>query len=454
MKQYNVCIIGAGLAGLTAAYYLLKQGVRNIVIIESSSRAGGLLRSEKVDGYLFDIGGSHIIFSKNSKVLSEVIDILNDDLIAHRRNSKIYYGGTFIKYPFENGLGQLSPDERYQCLKDMIDTYIRRIKGELREPENFLEWILYVFGKSIAEKYLIPYNEKLWKVDLREITLEWVGGRVPNPPIDDVIKAAVGIEVEGYLHQLFFYYPVRGIESLAKSLISKIVSLGAEVRYSSPVLKIRSYEGNSRVHKIVELPEDELLCSCIIYTAPLSNAGVFDDIISSEVAKAASKLRSVPVSVVGLGLRKPIPPVHWVYFPDRNIVFHRAAVLSNYSPFTAPSGRSALIAEISFRDIESMRSASDYTLVRKVIEGLEEVSLIRDAADVDVANVWKWNYAYVLYDKQRQEVLPKIKAELTKVGVFPHGRFGSWEYLNMDAIFMKSREIAKNVIKYLEVHSK
>ncbi len=454
MKHYSVCIIGAGLAGLTAAYYLLKQGVRNIVIVESSSRVGGLLRSEKVDGYSFDIGGSHIIFSKNSEVLSEIIGILNDDLVAHRRNSKIYYKGIFIKYPFENGLGQLPPDERYQCLKDMIDTYVRRIKGELREPENFLEWILYVFGKSIAEKYLIPYNEKLWKVDLREITLEWVGGRVPNPPIDDVIKAAVGIEVEGYLHQLFFYYPVRGIESLAKSLISKIVSLGAEIRCSSPVLKIRSYEESSRIQKTIELPEDELPCSCVIYTAPLSNAGILDSIIGSKAAKAASRLRSIPVSVVGLGLRKPVPPVHWIYFPDKNVIFHRVAVLSNYSPFIAPSGKSAVIAEVSFRDVESMRSVSDYTLVRKVIEGLEEVSLIRSAADVDVANVWRWDYAYVLYDRQRQEVLPRIRAELTKVGIFPHGRFGSWEYLNMDAIFAKSRKLAKDVAKYLEVYGK
>lgn len=453
MKHYSVCIVGAGLAGITAAYYLIKCGVRNIVIVESDNRIGGLLKSERLDGYLFDIGGSHIIFSKYSKVLNEIIGVIDDDLVTHRRNSKIFYKDTFIKYPFENGLGQLPPEERYQCLKDMIDTYIKRIKGELESPENFLDWIFYVFGKSIAKKYLIPYNEKLWKVDLREITLEWVGGRVPNPPIDDVIKAAVGIEVEGYLHQLFFYYPVGGIESLIKSLTKKITSLGTEIMCSQPALKIRSYEKNGKLCKIVELPEDEISCSCVIYTAPLNNAEIFDNIVSSEVAKAASKLRSIPVSVVGLGLKKPLLPVHWIYFPDKSVVFHRVAILSNYSPLIAPSGNSAIIAEISFRDKESMQSVSNYTLIRKVVEGLEEVGLIRSEADVDIANVWRWNYAYVLYDKHRQKVLPEVKKELMKAGVFPHGRFGSWEYLNMDAVFMKSKELAKNVAKYLEAHS-
>jgi len=449
MKHYRVCIVGGGLSGLTAAYYLLREGVRNVVIIESNSHAGGLLRSEKVGDYLFDIGGSHIMFSRNYRVLSEMLSLLTDDYVAHKRNTKIYYKGLFVKYPFENGLGQLPPVERYECLKELINTYIMRIKGELKEPENFYEWILYVFGKSIAEKYLIPYNEKLWKVDLREITLDWVGGRVPNPPLEDVIKAATGIEVEGYKHQLFFYYPVSGIESLAKSLISRIVRLGGELRYSSPAVTIRPCSRSNKI-KNIELPEDELACSCVIYTAPLSDMRLLKYVISSEIARGVSKLRSIPLSVVGVGLSRPIKPIHWMYFPDRNTVFHRVAVLSNYSPRTAPTGGSALIAEVSFPDVDSMLSANEDRLVRRVTEGLESAGLIKSIKDVETARVWRWRHAYVLYDRLRRSILPKVRAELISQGIFLHGRFGSWEYLNMDAVFMKSKELTKYVIKYLQ----
>ncbi len=456
MKYYQVCIVGAGLAGLTAAYYLLKEGIRKIVIVEASNRAGGLLKSEKVGNYIFDAGGSHIIFSRSIRVLNEIINILSEDLIAHRRNTKVHYKGLFVKYPFENGLGQLPATERYECLKNLVDTYIKRIKGELQEPENFLEWILYVFGKSIAEKYLIPYNEKLWKVDLREITLEWVGGRVPNPPIDDVIKAAVGIEVEGYQHQLFFYYPVSGIESLAKSLVSTIIKLGAEVKYFSPALTTRIHEKRGNTLKIIELPEDEIVCSCVVYTAPLNNTKFFKYVASPEVAQAVGRLRSIPVSVIGLGLRRPVPPIHWIYFPDKDLIFHRAAVLSNYSPLTAPAGSSTLIAEVSFHNVESMRSVNNNDLIRRVIDGFESIGLVKSAADVEVAHVWKWDHAYVLYDRLRKALLPRVKAELMKAGIFLHGRFGSWEYLNMDAVFMKSKELAIQIKKYLlaQLHSR
>ena len=203
----KIAIIGGGLAGLTAAYLLTKHNIETI-IIEKRDELGGLLKTRTIRGYTFDIGGSHIIFSRNKEILNFILDLLGrNNLIKHKRNTKIYYKDRYIHYPFENGLYMLDPIERYECIKYLLETIIKREKGEIKKPQNFEEWIYYVFGKGIAEKYLIPYNIKIWKRDLREISLEWVGGRVPKPPIDDILKSAVGIPTEGYLHQLHFYYP-------------------------------------------------------------------------------------------------------------------------------------------------------------------------------------------------------------------------------------------------------
>jgi protoporphyrinogen oxidase len=445
MSTYDICIIGGGLAGLAAAYFIPYK--YKVAVIEKENKFGGLLRSELVGKYLFDVGGSHIIFSKDKEIVEKMLKLLRENYITHRRNTKIYYKGRYVKYPFENGLKDLPAEERYECLRDLIYNYIRRIKGELPEPTNFYEWIYYVFGESIAEKYLIPYNEKLWKTNLREITLDWVGGRVPHPPIDDVIKAAVGLDVEGYVHQLIFHYPREGgIESLAKSLVQELAAQGVELIRSDEVKKIRISDSL----KIVETAENEFKCKAVVYTAPLDILpNILDSYLSQELSAKLKELKSVPLSVIGLGYRGEAPPFHWVYFPHDNTLFHRIAFLSNYSSVNAPKGGIALITEVSFKNIEEMKSKSDDQIIDKVVSDLESVGIIRSSKDIEVAKVWRWDRAYIIYDINRAEIIDKVRTLLKEEGIFLHGRFGSWEYLNMDAVFKKSVKLAEEVSIYV-----
>jgi len=445
MKYYDVCVVGGGLAGLSVTYYLLKYGITNVVLFEATRSVGGLLRSSVINGYTFDVGGSHIIFSKNSDILREILNILNGNYVRHRRNSKIYIDGRYIKYPFENGLKDLPPEKRFECLRDVVEIYIRRLKGEVKEPENFLEWLYYVFGNCIVDTYLKPYNEKLWKINLSEVTLEWVQGRVPTPPIEDVMKAAVGLDTEGYKHQLNFYYPLRGgIEALIKSLISEvggriIIKVGSKVR------RVR-LDSNDLV---VEVSDDEVRCRYIVYTAPLNeSANILKDVLGG-MSRELSLLRSVPLVVTSIGFRGPSLPYHWVYVPQKDIVFHRFAFLSNYSPLNAPKNCTALITETSLSNQDELRSLNEYTFLRKVIEGLEYLRIVRSEKDIEVYNITKWFNAYVIYDRIRSRVLSKAKSKLLENNIILHGRFGLWEYLNMDAVLSKSQSIAKFILSKL-----
>ncbi len=443
-EHFKVCVVGGGLAGLSVAKYLLELGLKDVLVLEASERVGGLLKSEDVSGYVFDTGGSHIMFSKNPEVLAEMAALLNGDVIYHRRNTKIYYRGRFVKYPFENGLKDLPPEERYECLKGVLDAYIARLTGEAREPRNFLEWIKYVFGEAIASKYLIPYNKKIWKTDLDEISLDWVGGRVPNPPLDDVIKAAVGLDVEGYKHQLNFCYPREGgIEVLAKSLARLLRVNGVTVRVNSPVTSVEHLPRND----LIEVSSEgfTVRCECVVYTAPLNRSRKILEPILHERAAHLNELKTVSLAVIGVGVRGPTPPYHWIYFPDPSVPFHRVGILSNYSPANAPASGAALIAEVSFKE----GSAPPRTRVeREVLEGLESVGLLK-LSNVEVIETWFWRDAYVLYDNRRGSVLAEILPLLREAGIFPHGRFGSWEYLNMDAVLLKSRKLAGEIISYL-----
>ncbi len=450
-RVYDVCVIGGGLAGLTLAYYLLRlDGSLRIAVLERKEKAGGLLRSETVGGFTFDLGGSHILFSKNRELLGEILGIVKDYL-THRRAAKIRYGGRFIKYPFENGLKDLPPEERYECLRELVFAYIKRVRGEVPEPSNFLEWIYYVFGKAIAEKYLVPYNLKLWKTDLRKITLEWVGGRVPNPPLDDVIKSAVGLETEGYKHQLIFHYPrVGGIEALINNLISELSSypnftlkLGAEPRKISILDKGLALE----VSKEGEVRD--YFCKAVVYTGALTELPPLIEGWSRSEFRDLRNLRAVPLGVVALGIEGEAPPYHWVYFPSDDVIFHRIAFISNFSPHNAPKGHFSLIAEASFKSWEELRNYPKERLVREVVEGLETHGIAR-SGKVVVSYVKKWRKAYVVYDKLRSNLVSRVKEYLRSSGIFLHGRFAEWEYLNMDAVFQKSKDLSREVLIYVK----
>lgn len=416
MGSCTVGIVGAGLSGLAVA-----KNLKNAILFELKDRPGGLLRTETVDGYTFDTGGSHIIFSKDEKILSEILKTVGE-YVEHRRRTFIYYNKQFIKYPFENGISMLSAEDRFQILKDFVKNLLRRKE----KPENLLEWFHYVFGREITERYLKPYNEKIWKRSLEDISLEWVENRVPNPPVDDVLRSAVGIETEGYTHQLRFFYPLKGgIETLARNLAE-----GIDIRVNEGVRKIESNSDGI----FVETQKDNYEFEKLIYTAPLPN--LTDMLDCREIRSEIEKLDYNSLTIVGLGVRDKVPNFHWLYFPQEELVFHRVAFLSNYSPYMAPEGRSTIIAEISRRPGERISRVCD-----RVIEGLCDVGF---DFSIEVCRTWEWEYAYVVYNHHYRRAIDRVKSYLVSRKIIPFGRFGGWEYLNMDAVVSRAKEIAKH----------
>ncbi len=205
----KTAILGGGLSGLTLARLLHEKG-DEVVVLEAEPEYGGLCRSKKERGFTFDTGGSHIIFSRDTDVLAFMRRMIAGNEQRNNRTTKIFYKQLFVKYPFENGLSDVPLDDRFTCINEFIKTLIAVEKGEIAPPVNFREWIYYTFGKGIAECYMVPYNEKIWKYPTDLMSLHWVDGRIPRPPVEDVIRSAIGIETEGYTHQSVFSYPIDG----------------------------------------------------------------------------------------------------------------------------------------------------------------------------------------------------------------------------------------------------
>ena len=423
--------------GLVAAYLAASRGHRGVVL-EKEGRVGGLLRTECVEDYCFDAGGSHIVFSRKRELLEFLINAAGGrtQVIEHVRDTRIYYRGIYLRYPFENGIYMLSPEERLAILRSVVEAYIARATGAASKPKSFLEWIVAVFGREIAERYLVPYNEKLWKRPLDMVTTEWIGGRVPNPPIEDVMRSAVGLPTHGYKHQLVFYYPAKGgIESLARGLESMVVRAGGSIRVSCPVKKIEPC-GESCV--AVDSACGSESFNLVINTAPLPElVKLLPRRLRSDLEPLASSLDYNSLYVIGVGGIGTGVPYHWVYIPQREIPFHRIGILSNYSPSMAPRGRVSIIAEVSVNPREGLRMG-EQSLARATVEALEDMGLLKRGG-AEVVEVWRWSYAYVVYTRGVSLAAERIVEELRALGIVSTGRFGSWSYLNMDGVIDRVR---------------
>ena len=368
----KTAILGGGLTGLTLARFLHERG-EEIVVLEAEPAAGGLCRSRREGGFCFDTGGSHIIFSRDEEVLRFMLSVLGGNRAVRKRNTRIYYKDRFVKYPFENGLSALPKEDLYFCLHEYIKTLIASERGELPPVKTFQDWIYATFGKGIAECYLLPYNLKIWNYPPERMSAHWVEGRVPRPPVEDIIRSAIGIETEGYTHQAVFSYPQEGgIEALVRAIALPVTD---RVTCGFRVSRIRRY-GNRW-----EISDDTRTISAdrLISTIPLQNLIQALEGVPGQVREAVGSLRYNSLCSVFIGVKGKVPDISWLYVPDPGIgLLNRVSFPSNYSSWVAPKGCGSVLVEMTYNEGDPLTRMTDGEIIGDVIHSLETMGLIRN----------------------------------------------------------------------------
>ena len=426
-------ILGAGLAGLSAAYH----GGGNIY--EKEKEIGGTCRSLKTGGYIFDFG-IHVLHTQNKYVLGLLKR--NPGLRNKKRSAWIYSHSVFTKYPFQANTFGLPKYIIVECLLGFV--------GVLNKPKgnyyNYEDWVYANFGQGIADNFYLPYSDKFWTVNAKDLTTDWIDVRVPKPDLAQVIEGAISVQKEEFGPNAIFRYPQRGgIQRLTEGLLKKesrifLVKEAVNINIDTKTVSFKDKTSVNYKNLISTIPLPELVR--IINKVP------------NAVMRAAKELNYNSVLCVNLGInRKNISSAHWIYFPEEKYAPFRISFPENFSPFTVPKGHSSIQAEISYSKFKPLGHRD---IVEKVIRDLRKAKIIKPKDNAKLINTKAIEYAYVIYDHQRQQNLKTINKFLRKHDIYNSGRYGSWEYQWMDDAVLDGKRAAaeaKNLIKSKKIYA-
>ena len=439
----KIAILGAGISGLSLARFLIEGGHpgSDIHVFEADAVPGGLCRSKKVDGFTYDVSGGHILYSKDKPAMQWMKDRTGGDaaFVEKERHTRIRYGQRWVNYPFENGLGDLPPEANFDCLRGYVQAWHERTTTKSTAPAEFGKWVRWRFGAGIADHFMDPYNKKVWKRDLDFLTSDWVAGRVPDAPVDDVLRSSVGIRTEGYTHQSIFYYPRNGGFQAITDGIAR--DLPVVMHLSTPVTDLVRNGAGWRVNG----EAFDLVVSTLSLT-------FLPDVVPSmprEVSEACRKLEYNGIVCVLVALdRAQHPDLSCIYLPHASQgPTNRVTYMSNYSPTLAPTGKTSLLCEVT---VQGGRPFPGRELEKELIDGLVNTGLVRND-EVLFTDREQIGQAYVVFDHayatRRQVALDWLESS----NLLPLGRFGRFEYDNSDQCVIKARAMAARLLERARV---
>lgn len=428
-----IVIVGAGLAGLSTAYHLSDMRYQ---LYEREQEVGGLCRSYQLSGFTFDYTG-HLLHFRQPPIKTLVEQLLEGNLQRHDRKSFIYSHKTYTEYPFQVNTFGLPPEVVRECLLGFISTLTKPMASGPASEKSFREWIFDNLGEGIAKHFMVPFNEKLWKVPLEELTSDWVSWLVPKPDLKEVVGGALGIKDKAFGYNPSFLYPSRGgISSLPEAFLPhlagvrhgmELVEVDTKHRRASFIDRGHGTQKEEHYESLIStIPIPELISRCIDFPAHLQ--------------EAAAGLRWVSVSSVNLGVaRERVSDKHWLYFPEPEYPFYRIGFPMNFSAALGRSGCSSMYVEISHRPTETQ---SPERLIEQARAGMEQVGILRPDDELVVADVKNLPYAYVYFDRHRAQCLPTILTELERRGIYSIGRYGRWEHTSMEDAIGQGKQLA------------
>ncbi|GAB4385727.1 MAG: NAD(P)/FAD-dependent oxidoreductase [Elainellaceae cyanobacterium] len=451
MQRHPVVIIGAGPAGLTAGYELVKQGVQPVVF-EQADKVGGISRTETYKGYRFDIGG-HRFFTKIGEVQQIWKEILEDEFIKVPRLSRIYYQGKFYNYPLSlfNTVFNLGVIPSFFVLLSYLQAKLKARLNPGVEPETFEEWVTDRFGERLYQTFFKTYTEKVWGIPCSKIRADWAAQRIQGMSLKRaVINAVFGSQNAKSLIKEFDY-PILGPGMMWERCQEILEENGAPVHLNASVTQIER-EGN-RIKSITVRQGDHTtqvegdhFVSSMPVTAMLYR---LDPPPPAHVLEAARGLKYRDFLIVSLVINKPtLFPDNWIYIHSPEFQVGRIQNFKNWSPKMVPDdSKTCLGMEYFCSEGDKLWGMSDKQLIELASREAVALGLGVESGDVEDGVVIRQRKAYPVYDGEYRKHLQVIQDYLkTFENLQTVGRNGMHRYNNQDHSMLTGMLAAKNIL--------
>lgn len=413
-------IIGAGVSGLAFSVFAKQKSI----MVEADQDVGGYCKTIKRNGYTWDYSGHFFHFNENW-----VKDLFNrymndDDLKPINKITSIKYKESYVDFPFQKNIHQLPFDEFYECLYDLIKADISSKERELDAPYSFKQMVIDEFGNGIANKFLIPYNEKLYACDLNELDCNAMGRFFPKASVADIVKNF--IEPDNSSYNGTFVYPKGGaiefIESLRKHSTADLLLNTKVIKVDLKAKEVETSDGK-------RIPYDNLISSM-----PLPKLLDICGLKYERDTFTANK-----VAVFNIGFDKPSEvDDHWIYFPEKKYPFYRVGFYDNIRG----DDRMSLYVEVGLPQLNSSYNSDE--CFEQVLLGLKNAGIINGHNVVDY-HTTIMDPAYVHIKEKSDAAKKYFKDMLAVSNVYSIGRYGDWKYCSIEDNVIEAYELARSI---------
>jgi protoporphyrinogen oxidase len=418
MQEFDYIIIGGGISGLTFARLLQLHTNKTFLVLEKNAEIGGLCRTKTIEGNDFDIGGGHFLHSKHEKVYDFIFShIAKLEFNSYVRNTKIDIHDTLIDFPLEDNLWQLPVERQLRYVDDLINNMYL---GE-DAIRSFKDWCYEKLGKEISENYMFPYNEKMWGIDLNELSTDWLY-KLPKTNIKSILHSIIlkKADRKNLPSHNYFYYPKKGGFQRITNAIYEPLKESVYCNYKIRSIKQICMVAGHLMHNHKWVVDENFTAKNIINTAPWESLSepmnLSMDFTSEFFVRHLPNLKYTSLAVT-YKKREYKTDVHWVYIPDLNIDQHRIFYVNNYAD----------------------GNPDKYTMTERRVENnrgeLEKFNT--QFPDLVCVN----EYAYPIPLKGKNEAMKEILDHYSKRNFYGLGRWGTWQHHNSDVCIFEAMEL-------------
>ncbi len=443
-SKIKIAVIGAGPAGITAAYQISKRNPQ-VEVFEASNSVGGLAKTIELWNQRVDLG-PHRFFSNDVRVNSLWLEVIGKDYEMVDRLTRIYYNRNFFHYPLKafDSLINLGVFEAAYC----ILSYMGEKISPTKQQDDFQSWVTSRFGKRLFEIFFKTYSEKLWGISCSELDADFAAQRIKKLSLFEAIKNAI-IGGGTSRHKTLvdqFAYPHKGSGTVYERMANSIKQNGGKVHLNSPVNRIITIEGKACA---IELSDGQKIeFDQVISTMPLTQMVRRLPEVPENIKSAAEKLRFRNTILVYLNIQsKNLFPDNWLYVHSSDLKMGRVTNFRNWVPQLFKDQESTILAlEYWCNEEEDFWKKNDQEIIELAKEEIIKTNLIKGAPITD-GFVYRIPKCYPVYNTGYKSSLKPVEDYLSSIkNLSVIGRYGAFKYNNQDHSILMGMMAAENIL--------